>query len=143
MNEKVNYLKESGAKFLPGTNIRALELANAAFQQMKASVLPKSLGDFYLAFGGAVLGDACVFPVEDSMRPHRNYELPGIVKINRDMVRFQVLRGKTVWGRNQIYIFSADVIGNLYMHDVLTLQVLRKYTDFYAALTDCLLVGKI
>jgi len=143
MNEKIAYLEDSGAKFLPPSNMRALELANAAFQQMKAAILPKALGDFYLAYGGAILGDACVFPVEDTMRPGRNYELPGIVKINRDMTRFQVLRGKTVWGRNQIYIFSADVAGNLYMHDVLTLQVLRKYEDFYAALTDCLLVGKI
>ena len=128
---------------MAGASARSLELANAAFQQMKASVLPAALSDFYLAYGGAILGDAVVFPIEDAPRPARRYIIPGAVRINRDLANFQVLRGKTVWGRNQLYIFSADVMGNLYMHDVLTLSVLRKYNDFGQALADCLLVGKI
>lgn len=128
---------------MPGSNVRALELANAAFQQMKASVLPKSVYDFYMSFGCAILGDAYVFPVEEISRTARNYTIPSIVKINREFSGIQILRGKTVWGRNQMYIFSCDVIGFLYMHDVLTLQVLRKYDNLDAALTDCLLIGKI
>ena len=143
MTDKINYLKESGAAFLPAANFRALELANAALQQMRAAVLPKEIADFYMEYGGAILGDACVFPPDDTSRPERNYVVPGIVKINRDLADIQTLRGKTVWGRNQIYIFSADVGGGIYMHDALTLTVLRKYGDFAAALTDCLLVGKI
>ena len=143
MVEKINYLKESGAVFLPPAGFRALELANAAFQHMRASVLPKSLADFYLEYDGAFLGDGIVFPLEDKERPQRNYAVSGIVGINRALSTFGPLRGKTVWGRNQIYMFSADVIGGIYMHDALTFQVLRKYGDFGAALADCLLVGKI
>ncbi|MDR1826195.1 MAG: hypothetical protein LBQ49_00715 [Rickettsiales bacterium] len=143
MTEKLNYLKESGAVFFPPATSRALELANAAFQQMRASVLPKFFADFYLQYGGALLGDACVFPIEDKERPDRSYTIPGIVKINRDLAAFRTLRGKTVWGRNQMYVFSCDVLDNLYMHDVMTLQVLRKYGDLASALTDCMLVGKI
>ena len=143
MTEKINYLKESGAAFLPPASFRALELANAAFQHMRASVLPKSAADFYLEHDGAFLGDAIVFPLEDKERPDRSYAIPGMIKVNRSLSSFAPLRGKTVWGRNQIYMFSADVIGGVYMHDALTLQVLRKYGDFGAALADCLLVGKI
>jgi len=143
MDEKINYLKESGAVFLTPAPFRALELANAAFQRMRASVLPKSAADFYLGYGGAILGDACVFPVEDTFRSGRNCIIPGIVKVNRGLSTVPQLRGKTVWGRNQIYIFSCDVMGSVYMHDALTLAVLRKYGDFGAALADCLLVGKV
>ncbi|MDR3208590.1 MAG: hypothetical protein LBT45_01955 [Rickettsiales bacterium] len=143
MDEKIKYLSESGALFLPGGSRRALELANAALQNMRAAVLPGVLSDFYLAHGGAVLGDACIFPLEDTDRPNRNYVIPGVVKINRDLSHIAALRGKTAWGRNQLYLFSCDIGRILYMHDVLTLQILRKYNDFGAALADCLLVGKI
>jgi hypothetical protein len=143
MNEKIDYLKSAGALFFPRSHARAVELANAAFQQMKASILPESLTDFYYLHSGAVLGDACVFPIEDADRPDGNYVMPSIVKINRDLAGFSTLRGKTIWGRNQLYWFSADVAGILYMHDVLTLMVLRKYNDVAAAIADCLLVGKI
>jgi hypothetical protein len=143
MDEMIKHLGESGAVFFPKPSERAIELANAALQQMKAAVLPQSAIEFYSVLGGAVLGDACVFPVEDADRPERNYTIPGIVKINRDLAGFSALRGKTIWGRNQIYWFSADVAGRMYMHDVLTLSVLRKYDDMTAAIADCLLVGKL
>ena len=143
MNDIVNYIKESGGAMFAPASFRALELANAAFQQMRAAVLPKSAADFYMLYGGAILGDAVVFPMEETPRPARNYAVPSLVKINRDMAGFRTLRGKTIWGRNQIYMFSCDVIGGVYMHDALTLAILRKYNDFGAALADCLLVGKI
>ena len=143
MEEKIEYLKKAGAVFFPSAGARALNLANAAFQQMKASVLPTAMGAFYAAYGGAVLGDACVFPIEDTDRPNRNYVMPGIVKVNRDMIDFPALRGKTIWGRNQFYWFSADVAGAICMHDVLTLTVLRKYGDLGAAIADCLLAGRV
>jgi hypothetical protein len=145
MNEKIEHLKNSGAIFLPppADARRALDLANAAFQQMRAAVLPKPLADFYNSLGGAMLGDAYVFPLEDADRPARRYAIPGIVRVNRDFVGFAMLRGKTIWGRNQIYLFSADALGAICMHDMLTLQVLRKYVDFGVAMTDCLMVGKL
>ena len=143
MTDKIKYLEDSGAVFLGASNMRALGLANAAFQQMRASVLPKILAEFYMALGGAFLGDAIVFPIEDAERPDRRYVLPGIVGANRALAGAAALRGKTVWGKNALYIFSADAAGNFYMHDILTLSELRKYSDFAPALTDCLLVGKI
>jgi len=143
MEEKIEYLKRAGAVFFPPGAARALNLANAAFQQMKASVLPTAMGTFYASYGGAVLGDACVFPIEDMDRPNRNYVMPGIVKVNRDMIDFKALRRKTIWGRNQFYWFSADFVGAICMHDVLTLTVLRKYGDIGSALADCLLAGRV
>lgn len=144
MTDKINYLKESGAIFLePPGGGRALELANAAFQQMKASVLPAAIADFYRICNGALMGDSCVFPLADLDRPARNYIVMGIIAVNRLFSEFAAMRGKTIWGRNMFYLFSADISGNMYMHDALTLQVLRKCADFGACLTDCLLVGKI
>jgi hypothetical protein len=142
-NERIKHLVESGAVFLPPSNAREVGLANAALQRVGAAILPGFLTDFYYSRGGAILGDACVFPVGDTDRPDRGYVMPGIDKINRDLAGFATLRGKTVWGRNQLYWFSADVSGNLYMHDVLTLRMLRKYDNFGAAVSDCLLVGKL
>jgi hypothetical protein len=143
MRDMVRRLEESGAVFLPPPSARALELANAALQQMKASVLPAAAAGFYKAHGGALLGDACVFPADDADRPDRRYVFPSLVGINRDLTGLSGLRGKTVWGRNQFYWFSADVAGKILMHDILTLSVLRDYADFGAAITDCLLVGKL
>ena len=143
MNEKLEHLKKSGAVFLPPSNAHVLELANMAFQQMKASIMAKELTDFYLSYGGAILGDACVFPADDINREESHYILPSIIKANRDLSHFPVIRGKTIWGQNQFYLFSCDGVGGMYMHDVLTLQILRKYSDFWTAMSDCLLVGKV
>ncbi|MDR1027626.1 MAG: hypothetical protein LBL46_04385 [Rickettsiales bacterium] len=142
MNDKIKHLTENGAVFFPAGNTRALELASAALQSMKAAVLPKIMTDAYQAAGGAVLGDACWFGLEDAARPV-GYEMPSIVRVNREMSGFSVLRGFTIWGRNQMYSFSANAIGEIWMHDMLTFQRLRKYDDFWTALTDCLMVGKL
>ena len=142
-NEKIEHLLKSGALFLPAANERAIVLANSAFQQMKASTLPLAVSNFYMEHGGVILGDACMFPIDDVDRPGRSYILPGIIKINREILHLDTLRGKTIWGQNQFYFFMCDATGSLYMQDVLTLSVLRKYGDFYQALSDCLLVGKV
>jgi hypothetical protein len=143
VEDQTAHLEKSGAKFLPPASRRDIELANSALQQIRASVLPSALAEFYLNYGGALLGDSCVFPIEETERPHRRYTMPNLVGINRSLAGLAGLRGKSVWGQNMFYWFSADIGGNLYMHDVLTLQILKSYADAGAAISDCLLVGKM
>ena len=53
------------------------------------------------------------------------------------------IRGKTVFGRNDLFWFAFDAFGTCYMLDNLNLRVLKKYDDPYRAMLDCLIVGKI
>ena len=147
MIEEIKYLTEQNAEFMPQTAAPGasgplkFELINASLAGLKASPIPENLAAFYKTYQMAVLGDAVIFPIATARRG--NYEIPGIPQINEKFSAFVQCRGKVIWGRNSLYIFSADISGTLYIHDVLTLQTLKTYTDFGSALTDCLMVGKV
>jgi hypothetical protein len=59
------------------------------------------------------------------------------------MIGNKNLFGKTVFGRNDLFWFAFDAMGNCFMLDNLTLSQLRKYDNPYRAMLDCLIVGKI
>jgi hypothetical protein len=144
-DEFVSELKNRDATLLPTASDRAIELARNSLQQMRAAMIPQALSDMYKnVAGGIISGDSHIFGAEDIVRPKRNYEIPGLVQINREVSGMPGTAGKTVFGRNQMFWFAFDAFGNFYMLDILNLNVLREYkSDAYRAILDCLAVGKI
>jgi hypothetical protein len=144
-NEFIEYVKSVGAELAPKANDRTIELAQNALQQMRAAMLPMPLIEIYKNFGGGIiLGDAIIFGPEEMDRVKKNYEITGLVKLNRQLSSLPSMRGRVVWGRNALFWFGADAFGNMYMLDNLSLQPVRKYENMpYRAMKDCLIVGKI
>ena len=140
MNEQIKYLQQQKAEFVPATAAPQFELLGASLTSLGSCPIPENLAGFYRTYQMAILGDAIIFPPAALKRS--NYEVPGIVQINQKFSAFKQCHGRVVWGRNSLYIFTADLAGALYIHDVLTLQALKKYDDLGAAITDCLMVGK-
>ncbi|MCL1785671.1 MAG: hypothetical protein FWG39_00785 [Alphaproteobacteria bacterium] len=143
--EFISELENRGATLLPKAGDHAVELARNSLQQMRAAIIPAALSDIYKDIaGGFICGDAHILGPENIARAGRNYEMPGIVQINRDISGLPGASGKTVFGRNQMFWFAFDAFGNFYMLNVLNLNVLREYKeDAYRAILDCLAVGKI
>ena len=149
--EFISELQSRGATLLPPSNTRALELAQNALQQMRAAMMPPAMIDIYLnTAGGMIMGDANIFGPDEIVRPVRNYEIPGLMQVNREIAglppgpRIPGARAKTIFGRNQMFWFAFDAFGEFYMLSILNLDVLREYkADPYRAILDCLAVGKI
>ncbi|MCL2737372.1 MAG: hypothetical protein FWE17_00720 [Alphaproteobacteria bacterium] len=143
--EFISELEKRGAVLLPHASARALELAQNALQQMRAAMMPPVLSDIYKSIaGGMIAGDSNIFGTEDIARPGRNYEIPSLIQINREVSGLPGTAGRTIFGRNQMFWFAFDAFGNFYMLDILNLNALREYGgDAYRAILDCLAVGKI
>jgi len=144
-DEFISELTSRGAVLLPTAPDYAIELARNALQQMRAAMIPQTLSDIYKNIaGGIILGDANIFAPENTARARRNYEIPSLVQINREISGLPGVTGKTVFGRNQMFWFAFDAFGNFYMLNILNLNILREYrADAYRAILDCLAVGKI
>jgi hypothetical protein len=138
-------LKNRGATLLPIASDRALELSQNSLQNMRAARIPPILSDIYKNIaGGIILDDSTVFPIEEIDRTKRNYKIPNVITVNRDLSTIPGITGKTVFARNQMFMFMFDAFGNFYMTDILGLNILREYQlDGYRAILDCLAVGKI
>lgn len=135
-------MKSNGAIFAPGTDDRAITLVSQSLQQMRAATLPLFIIELYKSVGGIILGDAYIFgPAEIAMT--RKFPVPNIVQINNEISGIESMRGKTVFGRNDLFWFAFDAFGTCFMLDNLTLKPLRKYDDPWRALADCLIVGKM
>lgn len=142
--EFINELKSREAILSSPVSNRAIELSQNALQQMRAAMMPLVLIDIYRTIaGGIIMGDSHIFGPEEIHRP-RGYEIPSLTQINREISGIPGARGKTVFGRNQMFWFAFDAFGNFYMMNILNLNPLRKYeADPYRAILDCLAVGNI
>ncbi|MDR1207222.1 MAG: hypothetical protein LBK26_02300 [Rickettsiales bacterium] len=143
--EFISELKNRDAVMLPCVSDRTIELARSALQHMRCAMFSLELIDIYKKIaGGIIMGDANIFGPEKFDRMMLSYEIPDIVRINREISNIPALRGKTVIGRNQMFWFTFDAFGTFYMQDILNLNPLRKYeNDPYRAIMDCLMMGKI
>ncbi|MDR1337573.1 MAG: hypothetical protein LBJ73_00915 [Rickettsiales bacterium] len=142
MNNFLSSMKSNGAHFAPAASDIAITLASNGLQAVRAAVLPMFMIDLYKTTGGIVLGDAYVFgPTEN--RVTKKFPVPGILQVNNDISALPQMRGKTVFGRNDLFWFAFDAFGTCFMMDNTTLRPLRKYSDPWHALTDCLIVGKM
>ena len=140
--EFLSLMKSRGATFFAPKELTDISITNSNLQSMRAAMLPAFLQDFYTTCFGITLGAACIFGPKEIKRGSK-YPLPSITSINKDMIGNKNLFGKTVFGRNDLFWFAFDAVGNCFMLDNLTLSVLRKYDDPYRAMIDCLIVGKI
>lgn len=142
LNEFISLIKSRGATVFPGADTKEIMFADTNLQNMRTARLVEFMQDLYKTCSGITLGSACIFGPDEIKRGIK-YPLPSIIEINKDMLGNKNLGGKTVFGRNDLFWFAFDAVGNCFMLDNLTLSVLRKYDDPYRAMIDCLIVGKI
>ncbi|MDL2295974.1 hypothetical protein LJC18_04175 [Lachnospiraceae bacterium OttesenSCG-928-E19] len=141
-DEFLSSIKSNGATFAPPSPDNLLSLTTSALQNLRAAMLPEFIIELYKITGGIVLGDGYIFGPAENKTMHK-YPVPTIVQINTEIAHVESMRGKTVFGRNDLFWFAFDAFGTCYMLDNLTLRPVRKYDDPWRALTDCLIVGKL
>jgi len=140
-NEFLSSLKTRGAIIYPPATKRDIELANNALQSRRCAMFPAIFADLYAHASAINLGNGYIFPpIEVPRGVH--FPIPSIVDININLPSIPAIRGKTVFGRNDLFWFAFDAFGTFYMLENLTLRVLRKYDDPYRAMLDCLIAGK-
>lgn len=140
--EFLSAIKSRGAIIAPPADVSTITLANTNLQNFQAAMLPAFIIDLYKSTGGINLGNGYIFgPTEFQIG--NNFPTPSIVDVNKDISNIKSMRGKTVFGRNDLFWFAFDSFGACFMLDNLTLKPIRKYDDVYRALTDCLIAGKI
>ncbi|MBD5400376.1 hypothetical protein HDR61_01345 [bacterium] len=141
-DEFLSSVRSRGAFTANSATPRDIATTNALLQGMRAAMLPPALIELYNATTAISRGSAYIFGPTEVPRPN-HHPIPSIIDINRDMAHIQSLRGKTIFARNDLFLFTFDAFGVFFMMDPLNLRCLRKYDDAYRAMTDCLAVGKI
>ncbi len=142
-NEFLAFVKSRGARIAPPFVAGQTTIANTSLQHMRAAMLPAYITELYTLTGGINIGTGYIFGPGDVKYTASGYPVPSIVKINQDIASITTMRGKTVFGRNDLFWFAFDAFGTCYMLDNLSLRPLRKYDDPFRAMTDCLAAGKI
>ena len=135
-------IKSRGAVFAPPVQTQQLSLTNAALQRGRYAVLPDFLIQLYTKSGGLNLGTGYIFGPNDVLYTPP-FIIPSIVKVNNDIGPLKKTIGKTVFGRNDLFWFAYDAFGICYMLNNLTLKPVKKYSDPYKAISDCLIGGKL
>ena len=141
MTDFLSSMKSRGATIFSPTPAHDITLANNALQARRCAMFPALFNELYKNASAINLGNGYIFgPIE--IARGAKHPIPSIVDINVEMSGIAALRGKTVFGRNDLFWFAFDAFGAFYMLDNLNLRVLRKYDDPYRALSDCLIAGK-
>lgn len=140
--EFLDSLKSRGAAFAPAPYVGSINIANINLQRIRAAVLPKFITDLYQVCGGIKLGNGYIFG-PTSFGKSGKHPIPDIFHLNNELTNLPMLRGKTVFGRNDLFWFAFDSFGTCMMLDNVELRVLRKYDNPYRAMLDCLIGGKI
>lgn len=141
-NEFLSYMKSNGAIIVDGVAENIITMSSSGLQHIRAATLPPFMIDFYKTVGGMIMGDAYIFGPEE-INVTKKFPIPSILQINREVSDLQQIRGKTIFGRNDLFLFAFDVFGTCFMLDNLSLKPIRKYEDPWRAMTDCLIVGKM
>ena len=140
--EFLNILKSRDATFAPPSPAGDINIVNVNLQKIRAAILPKFITNVYQTCGGIKLGNGYIFGPKEFGNPGK-HPIPDIFHINNELTNFAILRGKTIFGRNDLFWFAFDSFGTCTMLDNIGLKVLRKYDDPYRAMLDCLIGGKI
>ena len=141
LEEFLSSMKKNGANFAEPSTRKDINLANITLQKIQAAMLPSFIIKLYEQVGGINLGNGYIFgPTEFSI--NGKFPVPDIAQVNKDLSGITRMRGKTVFGRNDLFWFAFDSFGACMMLDNMTLNILRQYDDSYKALTDCLIAGK-
>ena len=139
--EFLSTLKSRGATIYPAASKRDVDMANNALQSRRCAMFPAIIIDLYNHASAINLGNGYIFPPVEVSRGIIA-PIPSIVDININLTSMPEIRGKTIFGRNDLFWFAFDAFGTFYMLDNLNLRVLRKYDDPYRAIMNCLIAGK-
>ena len=139
--EFVSSIKSRGATVYPPASKHDVALANNALQSRRCAMFPAIFLDLYNHASAINLGNGYIFPPVEVSR-NITAPIPSIVDVNINLTRTPEVRGRTIFGRNDLFWFAFDAFGTFYMLDNLNLRVLRKYDDPYRAMSDCLIAGK-
>ena len=140
--ELLDTMHDRGAIFAEPCSSGDINLLNINLQKIRAATLPKYITEFYTTCGGINLRSGYIFGPREVNRTIK-YPIPSILQINQDLTNIPSLRGKTVFGKNDLFWFVFDAFGKCEMLDNLNLGTLRKYEDPYRAMFECLVGGKI
>ena len=142
MNKILESLKQHGAFFAPATPTGQITILNMNLQKIRAAMLPNEFIKFYQICGGIKLGNGYIFGPNE-FKTGRTHPIPNLLQINQELTNMPAMRGKTVFGRNDLFWFAFDASGKSLMLDNIGLQMLRRYDDMYRAIYECLAGGKI
>ena len=140
--EFIETLKSRDALFAAPQPVGKTNIINVNLQKIRAATLPNFILELYKICGGIKLGNGYIFGPSEFGKPGK-HPVPDIFQLNNELTNLTKMRGKTVFGRNDLFWFAFDSFGNCTMLDNLGLNVLRKYDDPYRAILDCLIGGKI
>ena len=140
-DEFLSAMKSRGAFIAPAATPQQITNTNSVLQHIRAAILPMFMIEFFATTSGISLDSGYIFgPNEFDNGPRT--PVPNVIDINREFGTLPGTSGKTIFGRNDLFLFAFDTFGVCYMLDNLSLRVLRKYDDPYRAMTDCLIAGK-
>lgn len=140
--ELLKILSDRNAFLAPPKNLGQINLVNINLQKIHVATLPVFMTELYKQCGGINLGSGYIFgPFEFAI--DNKHPVPDIFEINNELTNINALRGKTVFGRNDLFWFAFDSFGKCAMLDNIGLNTLRKYDDPYRAIFECLIGGKI
>ena len=142
MNPLLESLKRHNAFFAPPVPDGQIAILNMNLQKIRAATLPTEIIKFYQICGGIKLESGYVFGPNE-FKTGKSHPVPNILEINQELTNIPTLRGKTIFGRNDLFWFAFDASGVYTMLDNVGLQVLRKYQDAYRAIYECIAGGKI
>ncbi len=140
--ELLKILTERGAVFAPPAPVGQINLINLNLQKIRVATLPKYMSNLYKTCNGINLDSGYIFGMTETKRGTK-YPIPNILQINESLTNIDALRGRTVFGRNDLFWFAFDTGGKCMMLDNLNLGILRQYEDPYRAIFECLVGGKI
>jgi len=142
MNQLIESLKKHGAFFAPAVPSSQMTILNMNLQKIHAAMLSIEFIKFYQICGGIKLGNGYIFGPNE-FKTGATHPIPSILQINQELTNISTLRGKTVFGRNDLFWFTFDTTGTCAMTDNIGLGILRKYDDIYRAIYECVAGGKI
>ena len=135
-------VSERGAFIAPPVGNGQINLININLQRLHTAILPPFIIDVYKRCSGLNIGSGYIFGPSE-FKIGNKHPVPNILKINQELTNITKLKGKTIFGRNDLFWFAFDSFGKCAMLDNLGLNILRKYDDPYRAMFECLIGGKI
>lgn len=141
--EFLSFLKQTDAYMAHGADERSIQIANGGLQNISAAILPLFMLDFYKVCSATVLSGSYIFGPSEIKTIDLKHPIPSIFEINKEFSHVKHMRGKTIFARNDLFMFAFDSFGTVFMLDNVTLQPIREYKDSIQAMYDCIIIGKL
>ena len=137
----ISFAKSNGADLSPAPNQNSIIRLNNNLSFLHKAILPSFMNNFYKYTGSILLGNSCIYGIDDIK--NSRYFIPSILNVNRDFLLSNILNEKTIFGRNDLFIFCFDTLSKCYMLDNITFSLVKSYTEPELALHDCIGMGTL